>query len=68
MDGGGKMIESLCEYLESIMALTYIQTEKYNKISEAYKQVNVAKIWVEFIYGLMLLKQSSPYVSICKVS
>ena len=30
MDGGGKKIESLCKYVPSYMALTYIETEKYH--------------------------------------
>ena len=34
---GGKNIELICKYVPSIVALTYIETEKYHKISEAYQ-------------------------------
>ena len=31
MDGGGKKTNSICKYVPGIMALTYIETEKYQK-------------------------------------
>ena len=51
MDGGDKKIESVCKHAPRIMALTYVETEKYHKISEAYHKVNEAKICVESIHG-----------------
>ena len=50
MNGGGKKTESNCKCVPRIMALTYIDTEKYHKISEAYHEVNEAKIWVDSRY------------------
>ena len=47
MDSGGKKIEYICR----VMALTYTETEKYHKISDAYHEVNEAKMWVESIHG-----------------
>ena len=57
MDGVCKNTESICNrYVQSIMALTYIDTKKYHKISEEYHT------------RMVQLKQSCPYVSVCKVS
>ena len=37
-----KQIESICRYVQSIIALTYTETEKRDKISETYHKVNEA--------------------------
>ena len=43
MDSDGKNILSVCKYVPSIMALTHIETKKYNKINEAHHKVNGAE-------------------------
>ena len=44
MEESGKMVEFICKYVPSIMAFTYIETEKYHKITEVYHKVNEANI------------------------
>ena len=51
MDGDVKMFLSICKCVPSIMALTHIGTEKYHGVSEAYHEVNEAKIMNECIHG-----------------
>ena len=55
MDGTGERILSICKYVQSVMALTHIETEKYHKISEVYI-VNEAKAIGQIHTQLLLLK------------
>ena len=50
MDGRDKKTESICKYVSSFISLIYIETEKYHKISDAYK-INEEKIQVGFMHG-----------------